>query len=92
MEDPNRPQRKLSTAGDSLYKVLGLEKGASADEIKKAYRYIMSHLISSLTTLIAHCLTIGMQVGCRGFMVSDLDLHINSYTQLVFHHLLLFPF
>lgn len=38
MEDPNKPQRKLSTAGDSLYKVLGLEKGASPDEIKKAYR------------------------------------------------------
>lgn len=38
MEDQNRPQRKLSTAGDSLYKVLGLEKGASAEDIKKAYR------------------------------------------------------
>ncbi|XP_070777143.1 dnaJ (Hsp40) homolog, subfamily C, member 5 gamma b isoform X3 [Enoplosus armatus] len=38
MEDPNRPQRKMSTAGDSLYKVLGLEKGASPEEIKKAYR------------------------------------------------------
>uniref|UniRef100_H3DPS2 DnaJ (Hsp40) homolog, subfamily C, member 5 gamma b n=1 Tax=Tetraodon nigroviridis TaxID=99883 RepID=H3DPS2_TETNG len=38
MEDPDRPQRRLSTAGDSLYKVLGLEKGASPDEIKKAYR------------------------------------------------------
>ncbi|KAJ0008589.1 hypothetical protein NQD34_016004 [Periophthalmus magnuspinnatus] len=38
MEDPNRPQRKMSTAGDSLYKVLGLEKGATQDEIKKAYR------------------------------------------------------
>lgn len=38
MEDPNRPQRKMSTAGDSLYKVLGLEKGASQEEIKKAYR------------------------------------------------------
>ncbi|XP_054469691.1 dnaJ (Hsp40) homolog, subfamily C, member 5 gamma b isoform X2 [Anoplopoma fimbria] len=38
MEDPNRPQRKMSTAGDSLYKILGLEKGASAEEIKKAYR------------------------------------------------------
>lgn len=38
MEDPNKPQRKMSTAGDSLYKVLGLEKGASADDIKKAYR------------------------------------------------------
>ncbi|XP_047466361.1 dnaJ (Hsp40) homolog, subfamily C, member 5 gamma b isoform X2 [Mugil cephalus] len=38
MEDPNRPQRKMSTAGDSLYKVLGLEKGASPDEVKRAYR------------------------------------------------------
>ncbi|KAM4625365.1 dnaJ homolog subfamily C member 5-like isoform 2-T2 [Polymixia lowei] len=38
MEEPNRPQRKMSTAGDSLYKILGLEKGASAEEIKKAYR------------------------------------------------------
>ncbi|XP_066524653.1 dnaJ homolog subfamily C member 5-like [Hoplias malabaricus] len=34
--DPNK--RKLSTAGDSLYKTLELEKGASAEEIKKAYR------------------------------------------------------
>lgn len=40
MEDQNRPQRKLSTAGDSLYKVLGLEKGASAEDIKKAYRCV----------------------------------------------------
>ncbi|XP_066524682.1 dnaJ homolog subfamily C member 5-like isoform X2 [Hoplias malabaricus] len=34
--DPNK--RKLSTAGDSLYKTLELEKGASAEEIRKAYR------------------------------------------------------
>ncbi|XP_061752309.1 dnaJ (Hsp40) homolog, subfamily C, member 5 gamma b [Nerophis ophidion] len=38
MDDPNRPQRKMSTAGDSLYKVLGLQKGATPEEIKKAYR------------------------------------------------------
>ncbi|XP_074465778.1 dnaJ (Hsp40) homolog, subfamily C, member 5 gamma b isoform X2 [Sebastes fasciatus] len=38
MEDPNRPQRKMSTAGDSLYKTLGLEKGAPPEDIKKAYR------------------------------------------------------
>ncbi|XP_029349053.1 dnaJ (Hsp40) homolog, subfamily C, member 5 gamma b isoform X2 [Echeneis naucrates] len=38
MEDPNRAQRKMSRAGDSLYNVLGLEKGASPEEIKKAYR------------------------------------------------------
>lgn len=44
MEDPNRTQRKLSTAGDSLYKVLGLEKGASPDDIKKAYRWGVQHV------------------------------------------------
>ncbi|XP_061610187.1 dnaJ (Hsp40) homolog, subfamily C, member 5 gamma a isoform X1 [Phyllopteryx taeniolatus] len=46
MVDPNanahahapRPQRKMSTAGESVYQVLGLEKGASAEDIKKAYR------------------------------------------------------
>ncbi|KAG9347564.1 hypothetical protein JZ751_005132 [Albula glossodonta] len=38
MAEPNRPQRKMSTTGDSLYKVLGLEKGASAEDIKRAYR------------------------------------------------------
>lgn len=31
-------QRKMSAAGESLYKVLGLEKGATAADIKKAYR------------------------------------------------------
>ncbi|XP_025911675.1 dnaJ homolog subfamily C member 5G [Apteryx mantelli] len=38
MAEPSRPQRKLSRAGESLYHVLGLEKGASPEEIKKAYR------------------------------------------------------
>ena len=40
MAEPNQrpPARKMSTAGDSLYKVLGLEKGATAEDIKKAYR------------------------------------------------------
>ncbi|XP_076013505.1 dnaJ homolog subfamily C member 5-like isoform X1 [Genypterus blacodes] len=38
MEDPGRTQRKMSTTGESLYKVLGLEKGASPEEIKRAYR------------------------------------------------------
>ncbi|XP_077409779.1 dnaJ (Hsp40) homolog, subfamily C, member 5 gamma a isoform X1 [Vanacampus margaritifer] len=33
-----RAQRKMSTAGESVYKVLGLEKGATAEDIKKAYR------------------------------------------------------
>lgn len=39
MEGAAEPQRKMSTAGESLYKALGLEKGASPEEIKKAYRY-----------------------------------------------------
>lgn len=38
MTDSNRPPRKLSTSGDSLYKTLGLKKGASSEEIKKSYR------------------------------------------------------
>ncbi|XP_004078813.1 dnaJ homolog subfamily C member 5 [Oryzias latipes] len=31
-------QRTLSTSGESLYQILGLEKGSSHDEIKKSYR------------------------------------------------------
>ncbi|CAL1576185.1 unnamed protein product [Knipowitschia caucasica] len=38
MEDGGRAQRKMSTAGESLYRALGLEKGATPEQIKKAYR------------------------------------------------------
>ncbi|XP_078506212.1 dnaJ homolog subfamily C member 5G isoform X2 [Lissotriton helveticus] len=38
MAEPPKPTRKMSRTGESLYKVLGLEKGASADDIKKSYR------------------------------------------------------
>ncbi|XP_050565630.1 dnaJ homolog subfamily C member 5G isoform X1 [Cygnus atratus] len=38
MAEPGRAQRKLSRVGESLYRVLGLEKGSSPEEIKKAYR------------------------------------------------------
>uniref|UniRef100_A0A8V0Y340 DnaJ heat shock protein family (Hsp40) member C5 gamma n=1 Tax=Gallus gallus TaxID=9031 RepID=A0A8V0Y340_CHICK len=38
MAEPGRPQRKLSRVGESLYRVLGLEKGSSPEEIKRAYR------------------------------------------------------
>lgn len=41
MTDTTRAQRTLSTAGESLYKTLELEKGASSEEIKKAYRYML---------------------------------------------------
>ncbi|XP_052241499.1 dnaJ homolog subfamily C member 5-like isoform X2 [Dreissena polymorpha] len=37
MNKMNR-QRRLSKSGDSLYQLLGLQKGAPHDEIKKAYR------------------------------------------------------
>lgn len=33
-------QRKLSTKGESLYHALMLEKGASAEEVKKKYRFV----------------------------------------------------
>lgn len=32
-------QRSLSTAGESLYHVLGVEKVATSDDIKRSYRY-----------------------------------------------------
>uniref|UniRef100_A0A2K6A8K9 DnaJ heat shock protein family (Hsp40) member C5 beta n=1 Tax=Mandrillus leucophaeus TaxID=9568 RepID=A0A2K6A8K9_MANLE len=35
---PNQRQRTLSTTGEALYKILGLRKGASNEEIKKTYR------------------------------------------------------
>ncbi|KAK2879139.1 hypothetical protein QQF64_010714 [Cirrhinus molitorella] len=38
MTETNQPQRKLSRAGESLYQTLGLAKGASSEDIKKAYR------------------------------------------------------
>ncbi|KAF7235852.1 hypothetical protein EYD10_17317 [Varanus komodoensis] len=38
MGDAGRPQRKMSRSGESLYRVLGLEKGASSEDVKKAYR------------------------------------------------------
>lgn len=46
-QNSSRPQRKMSTSGESVYKVLGLEKGASAEEIKKAYRWIFTEFIKS---------------------------------------------
>ncbi|KAK1894602.1 DnaJ like subfamily C member 5B [Dissostichus eleginoides] len=43
MEDQNRSQRKMSTAGESLYKILGLKKGASPEELKKAKLALKHH-------------------------------------------------
>ncbi|EPY87802.1 dnaJ subfamily C member 5-like protein [Camelus ferus] len=33
-------QRSLSTSGESLYHVLGLDKNATSDDIKKSYRHV----------------------------------------------------
>uniref|UniRef100_A0A8D0DNM9 J domain-containing protein n=1 Tax=Salvator merianae TaxID=96440 RepID=A0A8D0DNM9_SALMN len=38
MAEGGRGQRKMSRVGESLYGVLGLEKGASAEDVKRAYR------------------------------------------------------
>lgn len=54
--NPTRPQRKMSTAGESVYKVLGLEKGASAEDIKKAYRWAARTLSLSDLFLQSNCL------------------------------------
>ncbi|XP_005361957.1 dnaJ homolog subfamily C member 5B [Microtus ochrogaster] len=35
---PDQRQRTMSTTGNTLYEVLGLQKGASCEEIKKSYR------------------------------------------------------
>lgn len=37
-------QRTLSTSGESLYQVLGVEKLATVDDIKKSYRSVPQHL------------------------------------------------
>lgn len=36
-------QRSLSTSGDSLYVVLGVDKTATPEDIKKCYRYAVNH-------------------------------------------------
>ncbi|XP_038607185.1 dnaJ homolog subfamily C member 5G [Tachyglossus aculeatus] len=38
MEQASRVQRRLSRVGESLYVVLGLQKGAAPEDVKKAYR------------------------------------------------------
>ncbi|XP_044905723.1 dnaJ homolog subfamily C member 5B isoform X1 [Felis catus] len=40
---PNQRQRTMSTSGEALYEVLGLQKGASNEEIKKTYRLWREH-------------------------------------------------
>lgn len=70
MEDQNRPQRKLSRAGDSLYKALGLEKGASAEDIKKAYRCVPCRAVPCRE---------GLQMCAISFEDAQLDTRERSY-------------
>ncbi len=71
MEDPNRAQRRMSRAGDSLYQVLGLQKGASPEEIKKAYRCVIKDgFIRSLSIKQ----TRGIQVCIHTFFINPLFL------------------
>ncbi len=37
---PPGRERSMSTSGESLYAILGIEKGADTDAIKKAYRKV----------------------------------------------------
>lgn len=81
MEDPNRPQRKMSTAGDSLYKVLGLEKGASPEEIKKAYRCVLTEEVIC-TFSIEHrwqC------AGCQHFPINWQHIYNSTSGQRCLH-------
>lgn len=43
---PNQRQRAMSTSGEALYEILGLQKGASNEEIKKTYRYRGSSMMT----------------------------------------------
>lgn len=36
-------QRSLSTSGESLYAVLGVDKNATTEDIKKCYRCVRTH-------------------------------------------------
>lgn len=44
-------QRTLSTSGESLYIVLGVDKSATTEDIKKCYRYLLTHKIRHLPLL-----------------------------------------
>lgn len=37
-------QRSLSTSGETLYAVLGVDKNATTEDIKKCYRYMLTHI------------------------------------------------
>ena len=42
-----------STSGESLYEALGLQKGATEDEIKRAYKKVTAY---SIITVLSCCL------------------------------------
>lgn len=46
-------QRTLSTSGESLYHVLGVEKLATVDDIKKSYRLVPQHLCAQVCSAFA---------------------------------------
>ena len=43
-DEANTFIKKVSGAGDDYYRILGVEKGAADDEIKKAYRKLALRL------------------------------------------------
>ena len=49
-------QRALSTSGESLYLVLGVDKNATPEDIKKCYRSRShTHCTHTVHTLYTHC-------------------------------------
>uniref|UniRef100_A0A8D2JTJ9 DnaJ heat shock protein family (Hsp40) member C5 gamma n=1 Tax=Sciurus vulgaris TaxID=55149 RepID=A0A8D2JTJ9_SCIVU len=53
--------RRLSKTGTSLYAVLELKKGASPEDIKKAYRHLSSCVPCSLVVVVAAAAVIAVE-------------------------------
>lgn len=46
-------QRTLSTSGESLYVILGVDKNATTEDIKKCYRYVTDQVRAPDCPLVA---------------------------------------
>uniref|UniRef100_A0A9L0KBZ6 DnaJ heat shock protein family (Hsp40) member C5 gamma n=1 Tax=Equus asinus TaxID=9793 RepID=A0A9L0KBZ6_EQUAS len=53
MSHVDEAARRLSKSGSTLYAVLELKKGASPEDVKKAYRHLSSCVLCSLVAVAA---------------------------------------